>query len=255
MNAVERPGLVDVVLKAHGGRERWSLARTVRARLRMVGPLWTALGQEKTFDGIDVAVDVQRQRTVFTGFTGPGRHGVYTPDRVTVQDADGTVLEERRSPRESFPARAPGVHWDSLHALYFAGYGMWNYLTQPYLLTLSGIRTAELEPWHADGSEWRRLRVTFPPHIATHSTEQTFHYDAHGRQRRVDYAPAVLGGLPAAHHTEAHRTVSGLVFPTHRYVLPVRDGRPGPEPIIVLDLSDITVDFTEQPQPSPGGRG
>jgi hypothetical protein len=45
------------------------------------------------------------------------------------------------------------------------------------------------------------------------------------RGQAVDYAPYVLGGRPAAHLTEAHRAVSGLVFPTHRYVLP-RPGQP-----------------------------
>ncbi|QRP49385.1 hypothetical protein [Amycolatopsis sp. FDAARGOS 1241] len=42
------------------------------------------------------------------------------------------------------------------------------------------------------------------PGIAPHSAEQVFHYDERGLQRRVDYAPYVLGSRPAAHYTEAH---------------------------------------------------
>jgi len=60
----------------------------------------------------------------------------------------------------------------------------------------------------------------------------------------LDYAPYVLGSRPAAHLTEAHRAVSGLVFPTHRYVLPVHDSHLGPAPIITVDFSDLTVDRT-----------
>ncbi|GII57309.1 hypothetical protein Pth03_56980 [Planotetraspora thailandica] len=245
MDKTEGPGLLDLVLEAHGGIERWSKAKTIRARLNMGGPTWTALGQEKIFAGLDVAVEVNEQRTVFTGFTGPGLRGVYTPDHVAIEDQHGTVLQERHAPREAYPDRDGDARWDPLHALYFGGYGMWNYLTAPYLLTLPGVHTEELEPRQVDGERWRRLGVTFPRHIATHSTEQTFHYDESGLQRRVDYAPYVMGNRPAHHYTEAHRTVSGLVFPTHRYVLPVEDGHPGHAPIIIVDFTDIAVDFAD----------
>src|ERR1700742_77102 len=160
--------LVDQVLAAHGGVEAWRKARKIRARLDLTGPTFVALGQEKTLVGVDVEVDVHKQHTVFTGFTGPGRRGVYTPDHVVIEDEDGTVLQERHEPRESYPLRDKNARWDPLHALYFAGYGLWNYLTTPYLLTLPGVSTEELSP--VDGL--RRLRVTFPPDITTHCAEQ-----------------------------------------------------------------------------------
>jgi hypothetical protein len=247
--------LLDLALEAHGGVERWSRVRTIRAGLRMVGPLWTALGQPTIFANADVTVDTREQRTVFEGFTGPGRRGVYTPGRVAIEDQRGTVIEERLGPRESYPARTPEVRWDPLHALYFGGYAMWNYLTAPYLLTLPGVRTGELAPWRADDGQWRRLRAEFPPKVATHSTDQTFYFDESGLQRRVDYAPYVLGGRPAAHRTEEHHTVSGLVFSAHRYVLPVQGGQPGPTPIIVVDFADISVDFSDRPHALPERRG
>jgi hypothetical protein len=63
-----------------------------------------------------------------------------------------------------------------------------------------------------------------------------------------------MGSRPAVHRTEAHRNVSGLVFPTHRYVLPVQHGRPEPDPVIIVDLTDITVEFSPGPQPPRGER-
>jgi hypothetical protein len=75
-----------------------------------------------------------------------------------------------------------------------------------------------------------------------HSIEQTFYYDEQGLQRRVDYAPQLMNNGPVAHQTEAHRTVSGLVFPTHRCVLPVRDGRVVAKPVITIDFSDIVIE-------------
>ncbi|MFF7882724.1 hypothetical protein ACH40F_10055 [Streptomyces sp. NPDC020794] len=101
----------------------------------------------------------------------------------------------------------------------------------------------ELEPWREAAEDWRRLRARFPEALATHSTEQVFYYNAAGLLRRHDYAPDVLGGTPAAHFSEHHVRASGLVFPTHRFVVPVQeDGHAASEPIlIVIDLTDISV--------------
>ncbi|QIQ01038.1 hypothetical protein [Streptomyces liangshanensis] len=243
-------GLVRLALSAAGGAERWSRTRTVRGRLRMRGPTWDRVGQPGILDGVGVEVDLRQQRTVFTGFTGPARRGVYTPDRVTVEQADGTALLTRDQPRKAYPVFEAHARWDALHALHFAGYGLWNYLTAPLLLTVPGVGTEELDPVEVNGERWRRLRVTFPESVVTHSSPQTWYFGEDGTQRRLDYAPHALGGLPAAHLTEAHRSVSGLVFPTHRYVLPRPPGGPlGSTPVITVDLDDLTVEFDDVTAP------
>jgi hypothetical protein len=65
-----------------------------------------------------------------------------------------------------------------------------------------------------EGHTWRRLRVTFPPTIATHNPEQTFYYDAESMQRRLDYLVQVNGNAVIAHYTGDPKTFGGLVFPT-----------------------------------------
>ena len=62
-----------------------------------------------------------------------------------------------------------------------------NYLTTPYLFTYPGVQTREVEPWDEDGQTWRRLHVTFPDTIATHTAEQDFYYDSDAMLRRHDY--------------------------------------------------------------------
>lgn len=244
--------LAGLALAAAGGRDRWRRATAVRGRLNMRGPTWDRVGQPTLLDGIDIEVDLREQRTVFTGFTGPGRRGIYTPHRVTVEDPDGGLLRERDNPRQASLSHDERTHWDELHALYFAGYGMWNYLSSPYLLTWPGIETGELEPVEVNGEPLRRLQVRFPDSIPTHSSPQIWYYTESGLLRRLDYAPAVLGGRLAAHHTEAHRTVSGLVFPTHRYVLRrFADGGLGADPVIIVDFSDLSVEFEENHDEQP----
>ncbi|WP_371641749.1 hypothetical protein [Streptomyces mirabilis] len=235
--------LLDLVVEAHGGLDQWRQAHTIRARGAIGGVLWDLRGRPGILATADMTADVQQQRLAFEGFTGPDLRGVFTPERVTIERRDGEVVAERTSPRDAFTSQDQDTPWDDLHVLYFAGYAMWNYLTAPYLLTLPGVVVEELEPWTEAGQDLRRLRATFPDTLATHATEQIFHYDAAGLLRRHDYAAEVLGSPPAAHLSEKHETVSGLVFPTHRYVLPLAaDGRVLPEPkLITIDLNEISV--------------
>ncbi|MGI5414086.1 hypothetical protein ACQEV9_45790 [Streptomyces chartreusis] len=234
--------LLKHVVEAHGGFQRWYEITVIRAAVSINGPMWGRRGQEGILSQVGITAHVHQQHLVFTDFTAPGLRGVYTPRRVAVEDLDGNVLIERHTPREAYKGQTLASTWDVLHALYFAGYSMWNYLTTPYLLTHPDVTTEELEPWQPSGERWRRLKAVFPPRIATHSAEQIFSYDESGLLRRHDYAPYVMGDRPVAHRTEAHRTISGLVFPSYRYVLPLVDGRLAPDPVITVDLIDITVD-------------
>jgi len=236
--------LLDLALLAHGGLDRWQRATTIHARAAVGGLALARRGQGEIFADTDVTLDVHRQHAVFRNFTGPGLVGVYTPGRVSIEDAHGTVLQELRRPRDAFTDLDRTSAWGQLHALYFGGYALWNYLTVPYLLTLPGIQAEEAQPWDEAGERWRRLHVTFPADIATHSSEQTFYFDESGLQRRHDYR-VEIGKAPAvtAHYTEAHRTVSGLVFATHRYAVPTaEDNTSLPGPIFIsIDIADITV--------------
>ncbi|MFD3309554.1 hypothetical protein [Streptomyces sp. NPDC058694] len=99
-----------------------------------------------------MTVDVRRQRLVYEGFTSPELRGAFTPDRVAIEKRDDEVVAERIAPREAFADHGPDTPWDQLHALYFAGYAMWNYLTAPYLLTRPGIALDEVEPWQENGA-------------------------------------------------------------------------------------------------------
>ncbi|MFK0158505.1 hypothetical protein ACIQVK_41365 [Streptomyces sp. NPDC090493] len=235
--------LLESILDAHGGLQRWKEAQTIHAEGSIGGMLWSLRGQEGILATADATVDVQEQRLVFDGFTGPGLRGLYTPDRVAIERRDGDVVVERRAPRAAFEGQGPETPWDELHALYFAGYAVWNYLTTPYLLTRPGVVVEEVEPWLEADEDWRRLRVTFPQTLTTHATEQVFYYNAAGLLRRHDYAADVLGSTPAAHFSEQHVRASGLVFPTHRFVVPIEeDGHAAPEPVLItIDWADISV--------------
>lgn len=98
--------LLDLVLEAHGGLQRWQEARTIHAKGSIGGLLWTLRGRQGILATADMTLDVQRQRVVFEGFTGPELRGVFTPGRVTIERRDGEVVAERTSPGKPSPVMA-----------------------------------------------------------------------------------------------------------------------------------------------------
>jgi hypothetical protein len=118
---------------------------------------------------------------------------------------------------------------------------MWNYLTTPFIFTQPGFRTEEIQPWDEKGETRRRLKVTFPDHIATHCPKQIFHADGEGLIRRVDYSAPVAGGAPTAHYLDDHRDFLGIKVATkRRAVRRNADDTAILEPVFVaIDIADV----------------
>ena len=88
------------------------------------------------------------------------------PEHVAIRTLDGETVEERATPRGTFPLPFDDftTPWDAIQVAYFASAATWNYLTAPFVFASPGVRAREIEPWQEDGETWRRLAVTFPEH-------------------------------------------------------------------------------------------
>jgi hypothetical protein len=239
--------LLELAIKAHGGHARWHEATRITATVSSGGVLWASKGHPGAFDDLTVTIDAHAQRSLMARLTGPDRRGVFTPDRVAIENTDGELLEERQNPRGAFD-RSLDTPWDDLHLAYFAGYAMWTYLTVPFLLDQPGFVAEELEPWEVEGETRRRLRVKFPTQVASHGPEQVFRFGPDGLLRRHDYTPEVLIGdsehLAVAHYANDHKRYDGISFPTQRHAVALQpDGTTVPEPILVaIDIRHVTVE-------------
>ncbi|MGK5441099.1 hypothetical protein ACSNN7_04595 [Micromonospora sp. URMC 105] len=235
--------LLEQVIAAHGGMQRWNELTSVSARVRGGGALWGLKGQEGVLDDVVTQAELHRQVARTTPFGRPDLRSVVTSDRVVIETGTGEVVEERDRPRDSFAGHEIATPWDRLHLAYFNGYAMWNYLTEPFLLAAPGYRIEELAPHHEDGEVWRALRVVFPDEVATHSREQTYYVDAEGHVRRHDYVPEVFGpGAPvAANYSFDPRGYDGILVATRRLVyLTDAERRPDKSTVIVsIDLQDV----------------
>src|SRR5882724_8921009 len=179
--------LLETVIEAHGGLTRWTRLETVSARLVQGGALWSLKGQQGVLDDVFVTASLHEERVSHHPFGAPDRRSAFTPERVAIMADNGTIVEALDRPRASFAGHTLETPWTTLQLAYFVGTAMWTYLTQPFTFALPGFETAELDPWQEAGEEWRRLHVTWPSYLATHSTEQTLYVGADGLFRRHDY--------------------------------------------------------------------
>jgi hypothetical protein len=234
--------LLATTIKAHGGQDRWNQLNTVSARLTQGGALWALKGQEGVLDSVVVTANLHDERVSHRPFGAPDRRSAFTPGRVAIETEDGTVLESLDQPRASFAGHTAETPWNALQLAYFAGAAMWTYLTQPFSFTLPGFRMTELDPWEEAGQLWRRLLVTWPSHLATHSTEQTLYLSPDGLLVRHDYDVEISVGATAAHYLSDYVDVQGIMVPTSHRILPrTPDGQSLAEPLIVsIGLSEIT---------------
>jgi hypothetical protein len=207
-------GLLKDALDAAGGLDRWEELGQFTVYLSIKGELFDKNGKAGLLSELVAEGSTRTQSLRITGFIAPDKCCTYQPDRVAIENLDGTTLQDRGNPRAAWHSRC--TSWDDLDLAYFLGFSLWNYLTAPFLLALPGVETEELSIWHENGETWRRLAAVMPPSIVTHSPRQTFYFDSAGLQRRLDYNAIDTNGPQIAEYFSAHQRFSGVIIPTLR---------------------------------------
>lgn len=229
--------LLDLAIEAHGGLARWREVKRLQMDMSISGALLSRKGLPQGLPNISVTVEPAEQRVSIRPFSGPGRVGHYSPDRLWITDAEGQVAAERTAPRAAFGDHDVATLWDELHVLYFFGYANANYAATPFMFRDTGFEVAELDPHQECDETWRRLRVRFPRNVPTHCDEQVYYFSEDGLVRRFDYAPDVAIGIPVAHYCFDHTSVDGIVMPMlRRVVRRAPTGRPavtGPTTVLL----------------------
>ena len=229
--------LSDLILDAHGAGQ-WKRFLSIEGDMSIVGGLWARKGWPDALKNVRV---IAEQQLSYQPFTAEGLRSLYRPDLVAIDAVDGKRLKQRSNPREAFAGHTPATPWDDLHLAYFSGYAMWNYLNTPFMFALPGFAAEEIEPWVEGHETWRRLKITFPETVATHSPEQVFYVNGSGLIARLDYSADVVGGIPTAHYTSDYREFDGIKIPTKRRAYRRNaDGTPIQDGIVVaIDISNI----------------
>jgi hypothetical protein len=237
--------LLAIAMDAHGGLKRWKEVQTIVVSASITGAIWAIKGQANYLNDIVMRVDTQRQQIV-TDFLKQDKRLTYSPDRVTLEMPVGRVAQERNDPEKSFAGQSRETPWDPLHVAYFQGEALWTYLNSPFLYAQPGFITEEIKPIEVQGELWRRLKVTFPDHIKSHTKEQISCFGPDGLLRRHDYTVDILGGATGLNYAYDYRDVDGIKFFTKRRVYAYQgDYVLVPEPLLVnIAINQITLEGT-----------
>jgi hypothetical protein len=246
MNDGERPmmttSLLDSVLEAHGGLDRWRSFSSVAATIVTGGKLWGIKGQPQDPVPRRMSVALQRQWASVQPFGAPDQRTDFTPERVAIEKLDGRVVAEQDSPRTNFADHVLSTPWNPLQRAYFNGYALWTYLTTPFFMALPGMVVTEIDPILDHGERWRGLQVRYPHGIASHSREEEFFFGSDFLIRRHDYRVDIAGGFAAQHYVSEIVDADGIMVPTRRRAYRCdAAGRPlADELMVAIDISDVS---------------
>jgi hypothetical protein len=232
--------LLNLAVKAHGGLERWNKVKAIKVAASITGAIWYVKGKSNFLKNV-VLTSQTRDERVTVDFPGQDKRATFDPNRIVIETADGTSIEARDNPEESFAGHQRETPWNDIHVIYFVGEALWTYLNTPFLYTYKGFITEEIPSIQVDGETWRRLKVTFPDNVKSHTKEQISCFGPDGLLRRHDYTVDILGGATGLNYASNYRDVDGIMVPTKRRVYAYEgDYQLVKEPLLVaIDMAEI----------------
>ena len=153
--------LLAKIIDAHGGMDRWKAYKKVDATIVSGGGFFALNGMIQDPGPRRMSVWLHEERASLLAYGAPDRRSVFTPEKIIIEKVDGTLVAERRSPKDSFAGHQMNTPWDPLHRAYFNGEALWTYLITPFLLAMDGVHVDEAEPWREGAKTWRVLRAYF----------------------------------------------------------------------------------------------
>jgi hypothetical protein len=240
--------LLDIAVKAHGGLDRWNKVKAIKVAASITGAIWYVKGKGNTLNNVVLTAETQNERLTLD-FPGQSKRVRFEPNRIVIERADGTLIEARDNPEKSFEGQQRFTPWDDIDVAYFVGEALWTYLNTPFLYTHEGFVTEEIPSIQVDDETWRRLKVTFPDGVKSHTREQISCFGPDGLLRRHDYTVDILGGATGLNYASDYRDVDGIIVPTKRRVYAYEGNyQLVKEPLLVaIDMGDITLLYRDYP--------
>jgi hypothetical protein len=235
--------LLAKVLDAHGGSDAWRTSPELVVSVSAGGLAVAAKLQPSGLHDLEARIATDQQRVVFTPYPRRGHRGLLEHGGVRIEDADGRVISERSRPRDDLKSPRRLLWWDHLDLLYFGASSLWTYMATPFIFGDTGFEVSAGDEWVEHGEVWRRLAVSFPTKIQTHSRQQVFYVGEDGLIRRHDYTAEEFGAWAlSAHYWSDHAAFDGMIVPRKRRVVLRRsDGRSRSHPTLVwLNVRDVS---------------
>jgi hypothetical protein len=234
--------LLTLAVAAHGGLARWNKVKAVKVEASITGGIWWVKGKGDFLKTVTVTAETASER-VTLDLPEKNKRATFEPARIVLETTSGTPIEIRDNPEKSFEGQQRDTPWDDVQVAYFAGEALWTYLNTPFLYTHEGFATEEVAPIRVENETWRRLKVTFPDAVKSHTREQISCFGPDGLLRRHDYTVDILGGATGLNYASDYRDVDGIIVPTKRRVYAYEgDYVLVKEPLLVaIDMGAVTL--------------
>ena len=234
--------LLDLAVSAHGGLDRWNKVNAIKVGASITGAIWFVKGKGDVLKNVVLIAETRNER-VTVDFPGQDKRAIFEPNRIVIERLNGTLIESRDNPEKSFAKQQRETPWDDIDVAYFVGEALWTYLNTPFLYTHDGFTTDEIPSIQVEDETWRRLKVTFPDSVKSHTKQQISCFGPDGLLRRHDYTVDILGGATGLNYASDYRDVDGIIVPTKRRVYAYEgDYQLVKEPLLVaIDMGEITL--------------
>ena len=130
--------LLARIVDTHGGMDCWNGYERVDATIVSGGGLFPLKGLIQDPNPRRMSVWLHEERSSVFPYGASDQRTVFTIERIAIEKLDGTLIAERRAPKDSFAGHQMSTPWAALHRAYFNGYALWTYLTTPFLLAMDG---------------------------------------------------------------------------------------------------------------------
>jgi hypothetical protein len=232
--------LLSEVVEAHGGIGRWSSYKRLAAELSIGGHIWQQKRQPDLLDTMTSVMDLRQERVSMRRRSHPRHRMTFSSSRVTFEEADANVVESCYNPRSTFSNQSAETPWNEFQVAYFSSSAVWTSLVAPFLYTYPGFYSEELEPCEFEGEVCRRLRVTFPDSVVTHTREQIAYFGPDGLLRRCDNVIEVLD-VRTVNRASAYKDFQGIRIPTVHEIFydKQRTGEPSGA-LVQIRISDVS---------------
>jgi hypothetical protein len=240
--ALTSHALVKKMIEAYGGLDRWNAFTTAEIHGIRMGATFAIKGAPGLLADFHFEMDLHKQAGEYRDFPQPGQRATFRPDRIAIENADGSVVEELLDPRRSLDSQTLETKWNVLQFVYFASYATWTYLAAPFCFSMPGFMFEDLEPVQVGDQQLASLKVRFPDYLARHSKEQTYFVGDDGLIRRHNYVAEVVATTAyGTHYYADFKQFNGITVATRHRVYPLAStGERMLEPILVAqDLEEV----------------
>jgi hypothetical protein len=239
---IAKSELLDLAVNAHGGLDRWNKVKAIKVAASITGAIWFVKGKGDSLNNVVLTAETRNERLT-VDFPGQDKRAIFEPNRIVIETVNGTLIEVRDNPEKSFARQQGETPWDDIDVAYFVGEALWTYLNSPFLYTRDGFATEEIPSIQVEGETWRRLKVTFPDSVKSHTRQQISCFGPDGLLRRHDYTVDILGGATGLNYASDYRDVDGIIVPAKRRVYAYEgDYQLVKEPLLVaIDMGEITL--------------